>query len=185
MKHRTYVTVVAAGLLLAGAAVAAPPAGGGAGAPQTCPGLFGGQALQERNAARRQQAIDWIDEDESGVTIAHTRTGWGDEPFRLTIRGLRLLGVQGGTAVFQVSGEAASAGHCRPGRYVVGVDSSLSRHTRVLAVLSHVVLVEHRGKLAFVAPASAPIPGWLLAWRMQGEMPSDGNASPTSSPVIY
>jgi len=86
--------------------------------------------------------------------------------------------------VFQVSGEAASAGRCRAGRYVVGVDSALSRHTRVLAVLSHVVLVEHRGKLAYVASTSAPTPSWLLAWRMQGEMPS-GGASPTSSPVLY
>jgi len=185
MKHFIPSIIAVASLLLSGAALAAPPAGGGSLATQSCPGLFGDQALQQRNAARRQHNIDWVEEDESGVTIAHTRTGWGDEPFRLSIRGLRLLGVQGGSAVFQVSGEAASAGHCRPGRYVVGVDSSLSRHTRVLAVLSRGLLVEHRGKLAYVAPPSAAAPVWLLAWRMEGEIASNGSSSPTSSPVIY
>ena len=172
MHHRNTLVVLGLGLLVAGPALAAPPAAADRSPASQCPALFGGEQNHQRNAARRQRLVDWIEEDEDGVTIVHTSHAWRKDPYPLHLRGLRLVRVAGGQATFELDAAAAAHTGCRAGVYRLGVDSSLSRRTRVLAVLSSVVLVEHHGRLAFIAPAGADVPGrWLLAWRMDGELP--------------
>ena len=161
-------------LLAARPVSAAPPVEGDSratpGAPQHCPVLFGDGETLAYNATFRARRIDWIDEDDGGVTIVHTSQRWGAEPYRLRIRGLKLVRVRDGAAVFEMSPAVAARTGCVAGSYRVAADSVLSRRTRILAVLSHVVLVEHRGRLAYIAPTSVSAPRWLMAWRMEGEL---------------
>jgi len=169
---------------LPGPATAAPPVFGGqrvphvAGRAEACPALFGDQQVRSDNSARRARTLDWVDEEEDGVTVAHTNGRW-KEPIRLRVRGVQLVSVRSNRAVVQISPTLAAAAGCQPGDYQVRVDDALTANTRVLAVLSHSVLVEHRGRLGFIAPRGTDSPRWLLAWRMNGEV------RPTPAHLLY
>ena len=137
----------------------------------SCPAVFGNSQVHSANASRRQGELDWVEEDETGVTIVHGNQRW-DDPFRLSIQGVRLVRVSAGSAVFELTAQVADRVKCRPGQYMLQVDHRVSRRTRILALLQHGVLVEHRGRLAFISSASVASPRWLVAWRMPGEIPS-------------
>jgi hypothetical protein len=141
----------------------------GIGARQ-CAALFGDAVARRTNAASRARNLDWVDEEPTGVTIAHAAEGW-DEPAAIQLRGIRLVRTRAaGIAEVQLSPEAARAAGCVAGTYVVGMDSSLGLQARVLAVMRHGVLVERRGRLAFITAPGMEHPRWLLAWRMRATL---------------
>jgi hypothetical protein len=138
---------------------------------RSCKALFGDRQLRAKHAKQRAKQLDWVREDEDGVTVAHMEEGWGEEPVRLTVRGTRLAGVRGSTALFQLSAARAAAVGCPAGTYALGVDHALGRHVQILAVLSRGVLVEHRGQLGFISAPGVRDPRWLVAWRLRAEVP--------------
>jgi hypothetical protein len=165
--------VMCALLVPAGALAAPPVAGGRRVSTQTplmsagaCTGLFGDARSRAWNAGRRAALLDFIDEDESGVTVAHAN-GWWEEPRRLRLDGMRLRSIERGAAVVELSGALARTCKCRPGRYRLKTDDLLAARTRILGVLGSGILVEHRGRLGFIGGRS---PRWLMAWRMRGEV---------------
>jgi hypothetical protein len=177
-------------LALPGLATAAPPVFGGQRVPQlaaqadACPALFGDQQVRSHNSARRAHTLDWVDEDEDGVTVAHTNGRW-KEPVRLRVRGVQLVSLRSKRAVVQISPTLAAAAGCQPGNYEVQVDDALTANTRVLAVLNSSVLVEHRGRLGFIAIRGTDSPRWLLAWRMNGEVRPSPVYLLSRSPIYY
>lgn len=168
-------------LVGAPSALASPPASADSAATNTqadqCPAVFGDRQVRAHNGTARRGQLDWIEEDESGVTIVHANERW-DDPFRLSIRGVRLVRVDSRAAVFELSAQVATQVRCRAGLYALGVDDGVSRRTRILALLKHGVLVEHRGRLAFIAPSTVASPRWLVAWRMPGEIQAGSGGSP-------
>jgi hypothetical protein len=172
MNGRRTVWVVMCALLVPAGALAAPPINGGSRAPaepmsaSACTGLFGDERVRAWNASRRGALLDFIDEDESGVTVAHGSSRW-EEPGRLRLEGMRLRAVQRGAAVVELSSELARSSKCLPGRYRLKTDDLLAARTRILGVLANGILVEHRGRLGFIGGRT---PRWLMAWRMQGEV---------------
>jgi hypothetical protein len=130
-------------------------------------------AQRESNAAARQAQLDWVDEEPGGVTVAHRNGRWR-APIGLRLQGLRFIAtVEGRTApqvVVEVTRGLAAAASCPAGRYALERDRNLTPVTRILAVLDHGALVEHRGELRYFASAAAPYPRWLMAWRMRAEL---------------
>lgn len=148
---------------------------------QRCAALFGDRELRARHASQRAKRLDWVHEDENGVTIAHLEERWED-PVRLRVRGARFVGVRGSRALFQVSSSMAGAVGCPAGTYALGIDHALGRHVQVLAVLHRGVLVEHHGQLGFIAAPGVRDPRWLVAWRMRAEIPlAHGPVAPAST----
>jgi hypothetical protein len=137
---------------------------------QRCAALFGDHELRARYSSQRARRLDWVHEDENGVTVAHMEESW-EEPVRLKLRGVRFVGVRGSTALFQVDPKMAGAVGCQGGIYALGIDHALGRHVRVLAVLRRGVLVEHHGQLGFIAAQGVRDPRWLVAWRLRAEVP--------------
>lgn len=141
---------------------------------QRCAALFGDHELRARHASQRAKRLDWVHEDENGVTVAHMEEQW-EEPVRLNLRGARFVGVhvrnQGSTALFRVSSGMAGAVGCPAGTYALGIDHALGRHVRILAVLRRGVLVEHHGQLGFITAPGVRDPRWLVAWRLRVEVP--------------
>jgi hypothetical protein len=154
---------------------------------QQCAALFGDVAARRANAALRARNLDWIDEEQSGVTIAHAAEGW-EEPTRIEVKGLRLLRTRpdAGIAEVQLSSSAARTAGCAAVTYLVGVDAALGFQARVLAILRHGVLVERRGQLVFLSSRGVPPPRWLLAWRMRATLrpltPGSEEIATVSSP---
>jgi hypothetical protein len=151
-------------LLLAGA-----PALGQPRAAADCPALFGNARTRAIGAARRAKNIEFIDEDASGVTLAHSSEDW-DEPWSLQLVGLELVALKGEVALFEATPSLAKSVGCSAGRYRVTVDDALSRDARVLAVLRESVLVEMRGALRYVLLRGAEHPEWLVAYRLPGTL---------------
>lgn len=141
---------------------------------RACSPLFGDARARTRNQRLRQSALDWVQEEDSGVTIAHTRESWG-EPVAMLLRGVRLVRIVGQrdqrrAEVALAPGLAREVG-CAAGRYTIGVDALVGKGTRVLEVLDSGLLVERRGVLGHVARPGAVRPRWLLAWRVRAELP--------------
>jgi len=139
-----------------------------------CRPLFGPPAQS------RPTKLYWIHEEPGGVTIAHSSDSW-DEPVALVVRGLTVLGSRptsrGLRAQVSVSEQLARAVGCRAGAYELGVGDSLTSRGRVLAVLSHAVLLEQGGRLAFMVASGALEPRWLLAWSAPGTVRIEGGGS--------
>jgi hypothetical protein len=167
--------VIIGSLLVTGSAYAAAltssgaPAGDRARVGQ-CAALFGDLRARQENARARSKRLDWVDEEQSGVTIAHAAEEWED-PITLELGGLRLVGTRGRAAMFQVTAALAASTGCPAGVHQVHVDARLAAWTRVLAVLQRGVLVDHRGRLGFIRAPHAGEPRWLLAWRMRASLP--------------
>jgi hypothetical protein len=133
----------------------------------SCRALFGDARTRARNAAHRTETIEFIEEDASGVTLAHASDRW-EEPWSLQLTGLELVAIEGESALFEVKPGLASSVGCSAGTYRVTVDDALSRDTHVLAVLRQAVLVELRGTLRYILLPGAEYPLWLVAWRLPG-----------------
>jgi len=176
-----------AALLLA-APAGASPARVGAGAKarpaSACAALFGADATRASNARARAR-IDWIDQDEDGVTIAHTHGSW-DEPAALTIRGVHLQAVEGASAEVSLDPSTAAALGCLAGRYSLRADDSIGRWSRILAVLQQGVLVEHRGRLRYIRAPRSASPRFVMGWHLPGELRPDPSPmiAPYQSPHI-
>ena len=64
---------------------------------RVCPALFGDRSRRARNAAARQQQLDWIDEEPAGVTLVFTEHAWV-EPTPMRLEGIMLRRVDGTNA---------------------------------------------------------------------------------------
>jgi hypothetical protein len=146
------------------------------------PGCFGSVESRKANAARRQRVLDFVDEDDGGITVAHTSNTWG-EPRALRVPGIRLLEVGPAGATVSVSVSPETKG-CRSGHRQLRVDDALPGQLRVLALLPRwrVMLLERRGKLHFVSVSGGRLPRWLMAWRVDGTLAPDIPATPWSPP---
>ncbi len=184
---RALVGVLAAALVgLSAASTSAMPLAAQGGEPRlqaasACKALFGASASRTRNARHRAALLDWIAEDEAGVTVAHTHPRW-EEPTKLRVQGVRLVGVQGTSAVFELDANQAAALGCKPGRFHLRADDNIGGRSRIIAVLSRGVLVEWGGALRFIATPGQRSPRFVMGWRLPGEVKS-GAASP--SPQNY
>jgi len=157
-------------LLIALLAADARPAGASpAPAPlptARCPQLFGSRAVRRRNKALRERFLRWTRRDASGITVAHSHRRW-ERVIALHLRGLAVE-QRGDAALVSLSPALAKRLGCAAGRYLLRRDDALGGHTRALALLGDVVLVVHRGQLAYLAAAGAREPRWLLAWQLWG-----------------
>jgi len=135
-----------------------------------CAALFGDARAQAGNASARAHRLDWVDEEASGITLAHSHPGWGD-PVRLQLRGLELRRIEPSagqaSAIFDLSPAVARTVGCPAGEYALALDHELMPSMRILAILQRGVLVEHRGGLGFVALPGTELPRWFVAWRMR------------------
>jgi hypothetical protein len=151
-------------------------------AASACKALFGASASRARNARHRAARLDWIEEDEAGVTVAHTHPGW-EEPTQLRVQGVRLVGVQGQSAVFELNAVQGALLGCKPGRFHLRADDSIGRRSRIIAVLASGVLVEWGGALRFISAPGQRSPRFVMGWRLPGEVQGGATASP--SPRVY
>jgi hypothetical protein len=151
---------------------------------ERCSRLFGDLRAHQDNARARARRLDWVDEEQSGVTIAHAAEEW-EEPINLELGGLKLVGTRGRAALFQITTALAASTGCPAGIYPVSVDARLTARTHVLAVLRRGVLVDHRGRLGFIKAPRAGEPRWLLAWRMRASLPPPPAGAGVSMENIY
>jgi hypothetical protein len=150
-------------------------------AASACKALFGARASRAHNAKHRAAHLDWIEEDETGVTVAHTHPGW-EAPTQLRVRGVRLVVVQGRSAVFELASTQAAALGCKPGRFNLRADDSIGGLSRIIAVRARGVLVEGGGALRFISAPGQRSPRFVLGWRLPGEVQG---AAASPSPRVY
>jgi hypothetical protein len=142
------------------------------------PGCFGSAESRKENAASRQRVLDFVDEDEGGVTVAHASLTW-EEPRLLRLSGIELLRIKPASATIAVSKIKGCAGS-----HALRVDDALPGGIRVLALLPRWsgVLLERRGELLYLRTRGARLPRWLMAWRVDGSLPPDIPSTPWSPP---
>lgn len=177
--EKTVCTLIIAALVVPAASLASPPPGDSSrtapvaiATAATCPALFGSAAIQHRNTTWRARHLDWIEEEDSGVTVAHVHALWSDPvaiaPAGLTVVAIRRLRGKN-AAIIQLSRELRRSLHCAAGPYLVKADVMLGLRLRILHVLQTGVLVEAGGRLAFIAARGALAPRWLMGWSMRNK----------------
>lgn len=132
----------------------------------SCPQLFGTARTHARNRHYRKRFLRWTEKDLSGITVAHSHQEW-ENVWNLRLGGLSLER-KGADTLVRLSEQLADRLGCDAGRYLLTRDDSLGRETRTLALLGNVVLVAHRGRLAYLSVPGSTIPKWLLAWQLRG-----------------
>ena len=157
------------------AARAADPQGEGTVRPaDSCPALFGTEAVEVANRERRARLLPTVAIDGDEVLLVHS-TDW-EESRPLTLAGLKLLETvregYGATAVglVRVAATATPSG-CSPGVYAVAAGDLLGDFVRVLAVLEGLVLVEYAEGLYFVREPETETPIWFMVWRSPWKVP--------------
>lgn len=191
MEPRSHGCIAAAALLLLGGRAAAEP--GGPASSRACPALFGDGTVRRENRDHRRRDLHWVHQEPDGITVAHSSDDWR-APVELAIKGLALVetaaevkaGRKGRHAVLEVSPRIASVVGCPAGRYRLTLDDGITPASRVLAVLHGLLLLEHDGRLAFLAAPGVSRPRWLMAWRVRASLrpPRSGVArvAPPSRP---
>jgi hypothetical protein len=134
---------------------------------EECPALFGSTSVRRGNRDYRRHNLHWVQQEAAGITVAHSKDDW-DTPVPLAITGLALVRTAGSKAELELSPRTAALVGCAAGRYRVMVDDGVSPNLRVLAILRGVMLLDQRGRLAFVSAPGEASPRWLMAWRVRG-----------------
>jgi len=135
-----------------------------------CLNLLGTNANRTENQEYREDALLWILEEASGITISHTNLDW-EEVQLLELHGVTLLGrspEDPQAAVIQLSRALAERLGCEAALYQLRRDDNLGQSNRVLAVFDHAVLLDHDGRLGYILTPEEASPAWLLAWKRPG-----------------
>jgi hypothetical protein len=167
-SHAAIAAAILAVLLLGRSAVAES---GPVLSARDCPALFGNEAVRRGNRDYRHRYLHWIEQEPAGITVAHSKDDW-DTPVQIRVNDVALVetaaSATGRRAVLEVAPRTASIVGCAAGRYQVAMDDGISPGSRVLAVLRGLLLLDHHGRLAFMAEPGATAPRWLVAWRVRG-----------------
>lgn len=140
--------------------LAATPAAARLRSSTDCPALFTPPASRE--------VPDVLEEvvQTTAATVDIVHSGNFRRPVPLRVRGIELSGTrrdEDGTrrAVLRVDDSFAET--CEPGSYTLR-EGGLIGDMRVLAVLRHVVLLEHEGRLAYLRTPDGAAPVFRMTW---------------------
>lgn len=155
-------------LILPTPAEAAPPADDGTPRMRAqCRTLFGAATHRQENRARRQALLVEAAEESPGI-IGITHSAPWRRPFYLELSGIELRSIEttdDGRQVARVEVNEGVGLDCPTGVYPVRADDSLGTAARVLKVFHDVVLVEFKGRLAYLLPPATPPPTWRMIWQ--------------------
>ncbi len=160
-----------------------PPLARAVSPAESCPAVFGNPQQRLANRAHRLQVLHRVRELTNSILLVHSDDF--ARPVPLVFQGLELVEVRpdglGELHAVVRLGPGLEEFGCPEGGYLVRVDDSLGPETSVLALLDDLVLVEHAGELAYLAPQAAARPRFRLVWRADWTLPVlPGHATPAS-----